>query len=323
MPELEEAEAWVDDALTARGSRRTGALELFRTRPWGVVLRAETDDGAVWMKVPLGATRFEVPLYRLLAETASEAVLPPLAIDEGRGWVLLPDGGASLGERFDGEELVRGMSAALDRYARLQRALEPRLDDLLEIGVADMRPGNMPARFEEAVRAGERYARSSGDPSDAESLERVVRHRNTFAEWCEELAERPGGAGLDHNDLHPWNVLGSPERPEGLRFYDWGDSVVAHPFAATLVPLGVIARHGSRAVERLRDAYLEPFSELAPRAELIDTLELACRVAKAARALTWERALLAGDESSTERDFSRAPLESLESLLDDSYLGNT
>ena len=242
MLDLVEAEAWVDAALAPVGARRTGELETFRTRPWGVVLRAETSDGVVWMKEPRGATAFEVPLYWLLAECAPEAILVPLAVDEERGWVLLPDGGTSLGERAEGEELVEAMASALGRYARVQRALEPRVDDLRRIGIADMTPGAMPARFDEAIRAGARYSRSSGDPADAESLERIAGHRATFLEWCEELADRPGGASLDHNDLHPWNVLGSPDQPEGLRFYDWGDSVIAHPFATTLVPLGVIAR---------------------------------------------------------------------------------
>ena len=45
---------------------------------------------------------------------------------------------------------------------------------------------------------------------------------------------------------------------------------------------------------RARDAYLGEFRDLGPHAELVATLELACRVAKVARALTWERALLAG-----------------------------
>jgi hypothetical protein len=287
------------------------------------VLRAETSDGTVWLKEPRGATAFEVPLYWLLADAAPEAILEPLAIDEERGWVLLPDGGRSLGERAEGSDLVAGMRAALERYAELQIALAPRVGDLLEIGIVDMRPDVMPTRFDEALQAGERYARASADPADRESLERIEVFRGTYTEWCTELESRPGGAGLDHNDLHPWNVLGSPVDAGGMRFYDWGDSVVAHPFASALVPLGMAANWGQGAVEALRDAYLRPFSGLGPHQELVDTLELACRVAKVARALTWERALLSGDDSSTERDFSRAPLESLESLLDDSYLGNT
>jgi hypothetical protein len=107
--------------------------------------------------------------------------------------------------------------------------------------------------------------------------------------------------------LHLSNVV------EG-RFYDWGDAVVAHPFASLLLPLTFLhERVGAEAVPRVRDAYLETWDGIAPHAELVETVELACRVAKAARALTWIRA---GDDL-------RGPLYCLRSILDDSYLGGT
>jgi hypothetical protein len=37
---------------------------------------------------------------------------------------------------------------------------------------------------------------------------------------------------------------------------------------------------------RIRDAYLDVFSDLAPQTELVEALELACHVREAARALT-------------------------------------
>jgi hypothetical protein len=58
-----------------------------------------------------------------------------------------------------------------------------------------------------------------------------------------------------------------------------------------LVPLVFVQR--SPGFARARDAYLEVFADLAPHQELVETLALACRVAKIARALTWERALRA------------------------------
>ena len=114
-------------------------------------------------------------------------------------------------------------------------------------------------------------------------------------------------------DLHPWNVL------TGGRFYDWGDAVVAHPFAVALVPLGFL----SERLERARDAYLEVFSDRAPHAELVADLELACRVAKIARALIWERALRSSrDQGETiEPRFATAPLETLAGVLDESFVG--
>ena len=147
-----------------------------------------------------------------------------------------------------------------------------------------------------------------------------------MAGWCEQLAAAPGAPSLDHNDLHPGNVL--DDGTGGVRYYDWGDSVVAHPFAAMFVPLGFV-QHGSARRSttarfvRARDAYLEVFTDLAPRAELADTLALACHVAKVARALTWDRALQAAREQGEAVDptWATAPLETLAMVLDESYLG--
>ncbi|MEA2125436.1 MAG: hypothetical protein QOI80_2218, partial [Solirubrobacteraceae bacterium] len=108
-----------------------------------------------------------------------------------------------------------------------------------------------------------------------------------------------------------------------VRFYDWGDSVIAHPFASMLVGLGAViytdrCPPGDPRILRLRDAYLEAFTDLAPHRELVTTLELACRVAKVARALVWHRAVRAFPDA--DPNWTTAPLESLESVLDDSYL---
>jgi hypothetical protein len=281
---------WVDACLAAAGRHRTGELTLFRDRPWSAVHSAHTDAGTVWHKACAPEVAFEAGLYALLAQTVPDHVLIPLGIDTERGWLLLPDGGPVLRDRPAPIETV------LVAYAELQRALAPRVEDLLALGVADMRPQAMPARYDEAL------AKTGLSPP-------VPRER--FAAWCEELAASPGGASLDHNDLHSDNIL--PGDDGTVRFYDWGDAVVAHPFASMLVGLGALP---ADQVTRARDAYLEVFSDLGPHAELVRTLELACRVAKAARALIWHRAASMSDNP----DWRDAPVESLAALADDSYL---
>lgn len=322
MLDLEEATRWIDVALARTGRQRTGPLESVRTRPWGEIARAESNQGPVWLKAPGRTTAFEVPLYELLSRRAPEAILVPLAVSRRRGWVLLPEGGPPLGETAEGEALIEGLIAALERYGRLQRALAGDVDGLLAVGVEDMRPAAMPARFGEAVAAGERYLAAHGSAEDRAALDRAVDQREAFLDRCNELATRPGGASLDHNDLHPWNILGRARDPATLRFYDWGDSVLAHPFAAMLVPLGFIERLAPAELERGRDAYLATFDDLAAPDELVDTLELACHVAKVARALTWERALLTADDpDDVDGEFARAPLVSLASVADASPFG--
>ncbi len=74
----------------------------------------------------------------------------------------------------------------------------------------------------------------------------------------------------------------------------------------------------------MRDAYLAGFADLAGPAELVETLELACRVGQIARALIWHRAVQTGpddDAAAVDQDFLRAPFETLAAVLDDRYLG--
>ena len=286
----ERAVSWIDDALAARGVVRTGDVEQPRVRPWATVMTAETSAGRVWFKASGVGTAFEAGLYLVLWEVAPEAVLEPLAADPGRGWVLLPDGGPTLDD-------VAGLADALVEYARVQRRVAPHVDRLLAVGVADMRPAVLPRRFAEAVSVvrGELPAAFT-DGTAARAV----------AEWAAALAESPVPASLDHNDLHTDNALRSG------RFYDWGDSVVAHAFAAAMHPLGVIrAELGDAAADDARDRYLAEFADYGPVERLRADLDLACRLGIVARTLTWARAAGAGPG-----EFADAPRLTLMSLLE-------
>ena len=285
---------WIDERLAEAGKHRTGDPVEHSVRPWAAVLRVPTDGGDVWLKAPAAGTAFEVPLYELLAEIAPERVLVPLGVDTERGWVLLPDGGEPFGENIDAAELTRALRA----YGAMQRELSPHVGRLLDFGLADMRPQVMAQRFDEALEL-----------ISGEGMDRVAALRDTYRSWCERLVASRVPASIDHNDLHAWNILA------GERFYDWGDAVVAHPFASMLGGLGYSPLEPDE-LPVVRDAYLEAFSDLGDHADLVEELETACRVAKVARAFTWYRAV-AGSDS----DDADAPLEAMQSLLDDTYLG--
>jgi hypothetical protein len=292
---------WVDERVTATGLRRTGPLATFRERSWACVYTVPTDGGTVWLKIAAPATAAEVGLYELLAHVAPDCVLAPLGVDEPGRRLLLPDAGPSLRDQLSGEALVTAMCVALRRYAALQQQLAPRLGDLLTAGVADMRPAVLPERFDAALEAATPYATANGGAAE---LRRLQELRPAYVEWCAELAAAGIGPSLDHNDLHAANVGGSADAP---RFYDWGDSVVAHPFTSLLT---VYDTFPAGAHRQLRDAYLAGFGEPAA---LYSTAALACRVGNVVRALVWARALGAGD---TDPRFADAPFAYLRRLLE-------
>lgn len=284
---------WLDEQLAAHGIRRTGEPELIRERTWAGVHRVPTTAGPVWLKTMPAATAFEARLYEVLHRHAARWVLAPLATAPGR--VLLPEAGPSLADRDAADELPR----ALHAYGTLQLALAPHVDELLEAGVTDMRPERMPERFDEAMAVATSCARGR-----REDVGELAALRPRYRDWCAELVASGRPASLDHNDLHLANVVGTPTQP---RFYDWGDAVVAHPFACLLTPLDT-SDAGAR--DGLRDAYLRAFGDPV---ELRAEAALACRVALVARALVWVRAL---GERPDEHEHAAAPLAVLRRLLD-------
>jgi hypothetical protein len=282
----EEATEWLDVALAEAGMTRTGEITQPHLEPWSTVLTATTDNGRVWLKAMVEGTAFEITLYDLLVRVAPDHVIHPIASDRERGWMLLPDGGPSLADRFTGDGLVEAMVAALPQYASVQIALSDMSDTLFDSGLADLRAHLLADRYRQALLRFEGTA-IGGYLSRLEA---------DYLRWCDVVSESPLPATIDHNDLHPWNILGVEPRDEGRTpaiIYDWGDSVVADPLGSAAIPISRVRRmvgldESSPETRRMTDAYLEPFTGKAPSADLLWLLDASSRLAKATRAVVWD-----------------------------------
>jgi len=280
--------AWVEVRLQQHGIRITGSVEQPHIRPWSTALSIPTTDGLTWFKAGGPGNSYEAALLEAVVRWRTPWILEPLALDAERGWMLFPDGGTRLRETLAGGAGIDAWQRVLAEWASLQRGLAPRASALLALGVPDRRPGVLAGHLETLI----------DDP--AAQLETADRARlrtilPTYARWCAELDALGIDASLQHDDLHDGNVFVGPD---GDRIFDWGDSGVAHPFGTLLVTFRSIASRGlgdaraeRRALVRLRDAYLEPWTDRYPRATLAEGVPLAMRVAIVGRALSWRDAL--------------------------------
>ncbi|MGW4501135.1 phosphotransferase [Micromonospora sp. NPDC004336] len=288
---------WIGDRLGRHGRRVVGPVEP-RVRPWSLVWRVPTDGGDAWFKANNPGTRHEAALLAALARLAPARVLDPIAVNVERGWSLLPDGGRSLRDALGGDrDLLTRWERVLPEYADLQRAVAPRAGELLALGVPDHRPEALPELFEALLDDRESLLLGAADGLDVEAYGRLRAHRDTFAEQCRRLADSGVAPSVQHDDLHDGNVFAGDD---GHRFFDWGDASVAHPFGTLLVTLNSVADAfelpaGDPALARLRDAYLEPWSDRHDRATLREAARLAVRVTRVSRALSWRRALVTRD----------------------------
>lgn len=234
----------------------SGDFEIIKERPWSFVVRVTAKDGVFWFKENRGATGYEASLIHALARWVPGRVLEPVAVDAERSWSLLPDGGQTLREIGGGD-----WEQMLAQHAQLQRDLAVHSAQLLSLRVPDQSPLTMAA-----------WAAAKGATAPP-------------------LPTLDGIAlTLQHDDLHDGNVFADG------RVFDWGDASVSHPFGVLLVSLNVLAhRHnlkpGDAQLARARDAYLEPWSDLAPLAQLREEAAAAIELAKIGRAMSWARGL--------------------------------
>ena len=247
---------WIDAELARLGSERTGDPEEQRSTAWSHVLRVPTRDGAVWFKSVADPVRHEVAVTCALSDWAPDDVLAPHAADGERGFMLLPDGGATV--RTAG---APPWADVLRRYARLQRSVAPRA---AELAAFDRRPESLPEQYERILER-----RPEAD--------RLRDARPAFEAACGRLASLLP-ATIDHGDFHDGNVFADG------RIFDWCDATVAHPFFTAVIAL-------QEEPDASRDAFLEPWEELAPPEALLAQLEDALWVGKVARALTWQEVI--------------------------------
>ena len=300
-PFIQQVQVWVAAQLAPSGSRLTGEWDQPHARAWSSAIRFETTEGRVWFKVNAGGTAYEASLIALLGELNPGLAPDVIAHDEARAWSLTRDAGPVLRAIAAPDELWGRWERLLPWYAEAQLELAEHRSRLLATGVPDLGPTQLPVQYRRLLM--ELTGRASDDgglaPEQARALELVL---PAYDRWCAELAASPIPDSLQHDDLHSNNVCwpGKVDDLSSVRFIDWGDASVGHPFGTMLATLNSIAFHAGAPridrdkdprVLRVRDAYLEPFSQLSRRDELQRWVDLARSTGCVTRALAWERAL--------------------------------
>lgn len=280
----EAALGWAERGLAAHGLHTARRLTV-RLRPWSVLVRMSAEDEPdVWFKATPDAAAFEAGLTEALARWVPGHVLNPLAVDAAHGWSLLPHGGTLFRDALRDASVSadeRAWEEPLRQYAAMQRALAPRIEDMRQLGVPDARMAVLPDTFDRLVEEN-----TALDPATRTALREL---RPRLKDWCDALAATGIPDSLDHSDLHDGQFFAPG--PGRFTFFDWGDAALSHPFCSLLVPLRTAAeRHGPQVLPRLRDAYLEPWTDTGlAAADLRRAVSLAWRLGAVGRACSWAR----------------------------------
>lgn len=289
---------WITAALAGRGLASSGPLETVQQRIWSRVARIPTAAGPVYFKAAAPAVAYEAGLTRRLAELRPECAPEVLAADPARGWLLMGDGGMRLRETLKAEGLGLGRwLELLPRYAELQIELAGRLPELWALGVPDRSPETLPEQLEGLLAGGA----AQGLP--AAELARLRAFGPRLAELCGELMGCGVPVSLHHGDFHDGNIF---VRGEHYVFFDWGDSSLAQPFFSLRTAFISVENtfdlpEGAPEFDRLRDAYLEPWTRFETPERMRAAFALALRLSALGSALSWNLALSAAPAAAPER----------------------
>jgi hypothetical protein len=297
---------WASDAFRAELSDWVTAavgtprsVEQVRRRPWSTVSRVEAEAGVFFAKQNTPLQAFEAGLVSLLTTLAPGQVVPVTAADPARDLLLTPDQGPTLGDvlepRLDetgGEELVLAtVSRVIRSAAELQRELVPHHEELTRAGLTRLSPADALPYVQQ--RLDELSGLPDGDPRAFEpgAAAKLEAFLPAVAAAVDEVGSLGLPVTLDHNDLHTYNVF---DHDGHMRFFDFGDAVLAEPLGALRGPLSGLAHHFECPMDdpRLLDALepaLEVWSDLVPLPQLRAALPSAFRLSRLTRCESWLR----------------------------------
>jgi hypothetical protein len=290
-----EARAWIREATERLGYELTGPLEDERVKPWAAVLRVPTDHGQLFFKAMVPSLAHEGRVIEAVARRRADAVTEVLSLDPASGWMLMRDAGASL-ERLDDHDALEHWESALPAYAQLQIDVTDAAMDIAELYPLDRRTPRLPGLLAEVLEDAAVLAVGEADGLTVDERDRIRSVVPGIGARCAELVASPIGDTIQNDDLASSSVFTSPE---GYRFVDWGDSCVAFPFFTLTITLRAIAYlyglpAGDSRLDRLRDAYLEPWTRYETRRELLRLDRIARPIGQACRAVWWYDAVRSG-----------------------------
>jgi Phosphotransferase enzyme family len=278
------ATAWIDERLARLGYTRSAPIEQLVAKSWSTVLRVPTTKGSLYFKAPAPAFEFEPALTAMLNQLMPTQFPSVLVIDGERHWMLMQDAGMEIRDRVDDPALL---AEALRHFAEMQISLSPHIEALKATGCPDRRLHLLPRLYQEVLQATPFLHIDEPKGLPRSQYEQLLAFSPQLREMCDELASYNVPESLHHDDLHTGNILYNGER---YVFIDLAECCLTHPFCSMFIALRVakyILKYDEQTLERLRLAYLAPWTRYEPIERLRRALEIAHRLGSLYRALFW------------------------------------
>lgn len=297
----EQAHSWIRAQAERNSIRLMGEIEQPHAYAWSTVMRVPSSEGLLFFKATAGETLYEAALTQKLAEWFPDCLPELVAVDTGRGWMLMRDGGEQLRASIRPTGNIQPWAPVISRYAEVQLGLAEHVSEILDLGIPDHRLAVLPRLYEQlladepALLIGQEKGLTEGD------FQKLKELAPSFAQICAGLADFGLPDTLNHGDFHDGNVLVKNGR---ITFFDWGDAGVSHPFASLrtfFVSIEISLKMDDDApptpeMLALLDRYLEPWQRFGSRENLLKAYAWSKPVASIVKTLQWHLSISRMDE---------------------------
>ncbi len=285
---FDKAAAWIEEQFDDRGIMMTAPIEQLRSWERSAILRAETTFGQIYFKALPVMFKHEPLIVKWLAHNYPQDFPKPLLLDGWRRWILMPDYGS---QTLDTVLEYERWENALRRFAELQISLSVRINDLLGLGCPDRRLYKLADAVEPLLMSsGETLSGSAAILSD-DDMEQLRARIPEFKQACSALSGYSIPTSLEHGDFWAGQIVLNGDK---CVFIDWSDCSVSHPFFSLyfLMDADIHLPDVPDVLERLRDAYLQPWRAYEPMNKLIEAFDLAMQLAPLHHALIYHDYIL-------------------------------
>jgi hypothetical protein len=284
---LDDTSSWLQTRLAELNYTISAPIEDFFSSPTSHVLRIPTTQGNLYLKECSPLFHYEPALSQTISHLAPAHSSHILLIDEERCCMLMEDFGPTLRERTQEQRDLQLWLRALPIFAQFQAAMSPHIALLKAHGCPDRSLFLVPTLFDTLLTDTQTLLVGQPAGVSASELDRLYAFKPQLVALCQELASYGIPETLHHDDLTAGNIAINDQR---ALFFDWAESAITHPFCSPFILLRAaryIFEFDENDLARMRDAYLQAWTEYHPLPTLRRAFELAQRLAMLSRALTW------------------------------------
>ena len=287
----EQEREWIHAHAQRHSTLVTGEIEQPHMYAWSTVLHVPTDQGKLFFKATAHETIYEAALTQALARWFPDCMPELVAVDAGRGWMLMRDGGEQLRASIRPTKDLAPWKRVIKRYAEVQIGLAEHVTEMLSLRIPDHRLSVLPTRFNQLLTNEDSFMIEQEKGLTSAEWQQVQAKAPRLKEICQQLAAYGIPESLNHGDFHDGNILLKDGR---ITFFDWGDGDITHPFVSLRtffvsieIALDLEDYSFTPEMAELLDIYLKPWQKFASQEDLLKAYQLSKPLASIVKALAW------------------------------------